>query len=123
MALQYLAGPVIAAGEALSSALDCSAGTVIQLFMPADWTAANLTFQISGDGVAYRDFFTVDGVEVLIPVVAGSTIVLSSGVSDLSQARLPPFTGAKWLKLRSGPRARPVAQIAQRDFAVMLAIP
>lgn len=123
MALQYLAGPVIAAGEALSSALDCSAGTIVQLFMPADWTPANLTFQLSGDGVAYRDFFTSDGVEVLIPVVAGTTIVLIEGTSSLSQTRLPPFSGAKWLKLRSGPRERPVIQTAQRAFAVMLDAP
>ena len=123
MALQLIAGPVIAAGEWLSAAVDCSAGNIVRLMMPPAWTAANLTFQVSSDGTTFADVYSVDGREVMIPVVAGSTIVVDVNTAALQMGGTPPdLRGATWLKLRSGPASHPVPQAAERSFAITLQI-
>jgi len=43
MPLQVINGPFIARGEALSGAVDCSAGELVRLTMPGNWTPAVLT--------------------------------------------------------------------------------
>ncbi len=115
MALQVLNGPVIEAGQSLSDGLDCTAGAIVRLTMPAAWSGGNLTFQISSDGLGYNDLFTIDGQEVVIPLVAGSAVVL---------AQLDEFLHAvAFLKVRSGTRTHPVAQAARREFAVAIEVP
>jgi hypothetical protein len=114
MALQVLNGPVIAAGQSLSAGLDCTAGNIVRLTMPASWDGANLSFQISSDGAGYNDLFTIDGKEVVIPVVAGTAVVIAP-LSDYLKA-------VAFLKVRSGSRAYPVTQSAQRDFAVAIEV-
>ena len=64
MAITFLDGPSIAAGESLSDGLDCSGGTIMRITMPFYWTAANITFQISTDGDQYNDLVGVDGQEI-----------------------------------------------------------
>ena len=111
MPLQVLNGPTIAAGEALSDGIDCSAGRVVRLTMPAGWDRAQLTFQISSDGVFYNDLVGLDGYEIAFTnVVPGSAVVV------------PEETGRAigWLKLRSGTRTDPEAQSATRVFAVAI---
>lgn len=115
MALQVLNGPVIEAGESLSAGLDCTAGTIVRLTMPPFWDGANLSFQISSDGNGYNDLFTIDGKEIVIPVVPGSAVVVAP-LSDYLKA-------VAYLKVRSGSRAYPVAQSAHRDFAVAIEVP
>jgi hypothetical protein len=115
MALQVLNGPIIAAGEALSDGLDCRAGQIVRLTMPAGWTPANLSFQISTDGQGYNDLVSFDGQEVVMPVVPGSAVV----VAPLDQY----LRAVAFLKIRSGSRTRPVVQEAQRDFAVAIETP
>ena len=124
MALTLLAGPVIAAGESLSAGLDCSAGSIIRLTMPAAWDFANLSFQISGDGVAYSDVYTVEGHEIVIPAIPGTTVIVADPrVSSATGGGAPDLRGATFIKVRSGTRAHPVIQTAQRTFAVMLETP
>jgi hypothetical protein len=61
--------------------------------MPAQWTSANLSFQISDDGVTYYDLVDKMGAEALIPVVAGTATMI----------RMEPWSSAiGWWKLRSG---------------------
>jgi hypothetical protein len=115
MALQVLLGPVIEAGESLSAGLDCSAGGIVRLTMPASWTPANLTFAISSDGQGFNDLFTLDGTEIMIPVTPGSAVVLSP-LNEYLRA-------VAWLKVRSGSRLYPVAQAARREFAVAIEAP
>jgi hypothetical protein len=50
MPLQVLNGPFIRAGQSLSEGLDCSAGEIVRITMPGDWTPAALSFQFSTDG-------------------------------------------------------------------------
>src|SRR5205085_7430885 len=99
--LTVLDGPVIAAGESLSSGLDCSAGQLVRITMPAGWTKAPLTFRISSDGTFFNDLYGLDGLEVTLrSVEPGSAVVVPHAVG----------MAAAWLQLRSGTRYEPVAQ-------------
>lgn len=113
--LTVLNGPVIEAGESLSVGLDCTAGNIVRLTMPPVWDGANLSFQISSDGNGYNDLFTIDGKEIVIPVVPGTAVVVAP-LSDYLKA-------VAFLKVRSGSRAYPVIQSAHRDFAVAIEVP
>ena len=115
MALTVLNGPIIEAGESLSAGLDCTAGNIVRLTMPAAWSGANLSFQISSDGNGYNDLVTMDGKEIVIPVVPGSAVVVAP-LSDFLKA-------VAFLKLRSGTRSWPVPQAARREFAVAVEVP
>jgi len=115
MPLQVLNGPVIDAGQSLSAGLDCTAGNIVRLTMPYAWDGANLSFQISSDGNGYNDLFTIDGKEIVIPVVAGTAVVVAP-LADYLKA-------VAFLKVRSGSRAYPVVQSAKRDFAVAIEVP
>ena len=127
MALTILPGPVIQAGASLSDPLDCSAGIITRLHMPAIWTPANLTFQVSSDGTNFANLYSFDGIETMIPVVPGSAIVIAVGSSSASASSVssriepPDLRGVSWLKVRSGPAAWPVVQTAQRQFMITLA--
>jgi len=114
MTLQVLAGPVIHEGESLSDPLDCTAGAIVRLTMPHDWTPANLTFQISTDGVGFNDLVTFDGKPVTIAVVAGSAVVVAP-LSDYLKA-------VAHLKVRSGTRDHPVKQAERREFAIAIEV-
>jgi hypothetical protein len=103
VSLKVLNGPTIHAGESLSDAIDCSEGEVVRVTMPAEWTTAPLTYQISTDGEFYNDLFDRDGYEIKIPVVP----------ADVSRA-------IAFLKIRSGSRASPVVQPSNREFAVAI---
>lgn len=111
MPIALLDGPVIQAGESLSNALDCSSGWPVRLTMPQPtdgWTPANLTFQISTDGILYNDLYTWDGAEVMIACIPGAAVII------------PPdyFKAAVFLKIRSGRSSDPIVQDGARTFAV-----
>lgn len=122
MPLQLIAGPIIMAGESLSAAVDCSAGKILRLTMPQVWTDANLSFQGSSDGIAFSDVFSIGGREAVIPVVAGTTVILAAGSGpDQMPATSPPdVRGFTWLKVRSGTRRYPVIQGEDRAFSITL---
>jgi len=102
-----LNGPNISAGESLSDALDCSAGRIIKVTMPQEWTFADITFQTSSDGVGFNDIMKPNGQEVSCTVFAGTAII-----------GMDTVTG--FLKIRSGTRDRPVVQAAIRTFAIAI---
>lgn len=110
MAITVLNGPTIAAGESLSDSLDCSAGDLVRLTMPAEWDNAAISFQASSDDVGYNDLYGADGQELTIAAKPGVGILL-----DVSRTLAVAF-----LKLRSGTSASPVPQTEQRTFAVTL---
>jgi hypothetical protein len=107
MPLVVLMGPVISAGESMSDALDCSAGEIVKLTMPHDWTFADITFATSSDGVGYNDLMHTNGLEVSSAVFAGTAVI------GLGLVR-------GFLKIRSGSRDRPVVQTARREFAIAI---
>lgn len=107
-ALTILDGPTIAAGESLSDGMDCTAGTIVRITVPQEFTPANLTFQVSSDGALYNDLFTDTGQEVT--VVAHP----NTGISIVA----PWAARINFVKLRSGSRDHPVAQVEDCKFAI-----
>jgi hypothetical protein len=114
MALQVLDGPLIAAGESLSSGIDCSAGPLVRITMPAEWEpSANLTFELSSDGTYYNPLYDVKGNEITIVVVPGSAVRIPLEWSTL----------IAFIKFRSGTSKHPVVQKEGRLFAVAIEVP
>ena len=98
----------IPAGQSLSSVIDLSNGTAIFCQMPAAWTPALLSFQISCDNVTFGDLVDQNTREVSLNVIPGTVIRV-----DL----LPSRYG--WMKFRSGSRFGPVIQTANRIFTII----
>ena len=112
MPLTLISGPVIAAGESLSSVLDGSASNtgIARITMPAEWDqAAWLTFQISHDGATFTELVWPNGAPVVVTVVPGSTVVTDPRSWD---------TG--FYKFRSGSAEHPIAQTATRNFTTVM---
>lgn len=95
----------IANAAALSDAVEIEGMKPVLLDVPA-WTAAVITFQVSHDGVTFRDLYDEDAAEV--------------NCSTFSTARvlqLPAqLEGAAFLKIRSGTTGTPVNQGAARTL-------
>ncbi|QIO34322.1 hypothetical protein [Bradyrhizobium sp. 1(2017)] len=110
MPLQIIDGPIIAAGESLSDAVDCTAGDVVRITMPADWTAAQLTFEVSSDGQFFNPLYYHDGSEVVFEVIPGSAVLIPSNITS----------ALAHLKFRSGTRDHPKPQPSGRLFAIAI---
>ena len=111
MPLTVLNGPIIRAGESLSDPVDCTAGTIVRLTMPATWNGGNITFAISSDGGFFNDLFDHDGNEFTMRVTKGAAIPLAFDGLTRCMAHV---------KIRSGTRDHPVVQEQQRDFAIAI---
>jgi hypothetical protein len=108
MPLQIVDGPTILAGEALSDGVDCSAGNIVRITVPQEFTPANLTFQVSTDGGFYNDLFTAGGAEVTVVAHGSTGIVVPE-----------PWTKSiNFIKFRSGSRTHPIAQKVDCKFAI-----
>jgi hypothetical protein len=114
MTLQIVDGPTILANESLSDGADCSAGDIVRLTIPQEFTDANLTFQISSDGNFYNDLYDVRGNEVTIPVKPDSAVVIQGEVWGRA---------INYLKIRSGTRAHPVKQEVDCKLAIAIDVP
>jgi hypothetical protein len=108
MPLTIVDGPTIAKGESLSEGIDCSAGEIVRITVPQEYTPANMTFQISTDGNFYNDLFDDHGDEITITAEPNSAV----------------FIEGRWvravahIKLRSGSREHPVVQREDCKFAI-----
>jgi hypothetical protein len=104
--IPFISGPKIAAGQSLSDVLDCSLAPPVRITMPAAWTPAHLSFQVSVDGVTFADLFDISAQELRFNVVAGTVVRLSTAW----------VTAPVFLKFRSGSRTAPIVQAADRIF-------
>ena len=100
---------VIAAGQSLSAAIDCSTGAPVFLHMPTDWSKARVSFQVSPDGATYNDLFNDNALEIQFNAVPGT--------SKRLDRHWEPVT---WLKIRSGSRDAPVPQEASRTITITI---
>lgn len=114
MTLQIVDGPTILAGESLSDAADCSAGDIVRLTIPQEFTDANLTFQVSSDGNGYNDLYLANGEEVTIPVKPDSAVIIASEVWGKA---------INFIKIRSGTRSHPVPQDEDCKLAIAIDVP
>lgn len=99
----------IANGASLSNGIDIGTKTLLAIHMPALWTAANLTFQASEDGVTYDDLY--DGVGTEKTIVVGATRYIYLTPAD--------WVGVPYLKIRSGTASVPVNQGAARSITLV----
>lgn len=97
-------------GTSLAAGVKTDWSHVLSLGMPAAWTAAVITMQVSQDGITYRNLFDEFGSEVTLTVAAGNEVALPV-------TRLAPYG---WVKLRSGTAAAPVAQGANSLFTFVM---
>ncbi len=100
----------IAASGSLSDPVHVNGDFVGRIIMPAAWTAAVLTFQLSRDGVTYHDLYDTDN----------SEISLSLTVSRIYRLDPSNWTGIQWLKIRSGTGSSPINQAAERQIILEL---
>lgn len=98
----------IANGESLSGAIDLQNTRLSRIAIPATWTAANLTFQVSYDGTTYNDLYDAAGVEVTASAAASRSISLHQLYAL--------FQDVRWLKIRSGTSGVPVNQGGARTL-------
>jgi hypothetical protein len=104
MAIVSTIPATIAAGASLSGQTDLYPGTLVGIWMPASWTSASLTFQVSPDGGAtWLELYTYAGSNLVLTVAAGQFIAV-----DPTQ-----WKGIYSVKVRSGTSATPVTQGAQ----------
>lgn len=100
---------IITNGAALSDDIPCRDWPAIGLIMPAAWTAADLTFQVSIDGTNYYNLYDDGGNEVLVDAAVDRYVAL------------PPtlFAGVLQFKVRSGTSGTPVNQGADRTITIV----
>lgn len=102
---------LIANGSALSAGIPLGAKSLVGISMPAAWTAAALTFQVSPDGgTTYQELVDATGAAISFTVAAGTFIQLSSAA----------WLGINMLKVRSGTSGAPVNQAADRTIGLII---
>ena len=113
--LQIVDGPTIPNGESLSDGADCSAGDIIRVTVPQEFTEANLTFQVSSDGNLYNDLYDARGNEVTLVAKPDTSIVIKDEIWGRA---------INFIKIRSGTRSHPVDQTKDDcKFAIAVDVP
>ena len=101
----------IAASGSLSPQTDIFPYTLVGIQMPAAWTAASMSFQVSPDeGVTWLELVTYAGANLALTVAAGQYIAV-----DPTQ-----WKGITSVKVRSGTLASPVTQGSQAVVTLWL---
>lgn len=104
------------AADGLSPAVDLGEESLAAIQMPAAWTAAALTFQVSADGVTYQSMYDSGNAEVTI---ASAGVVASRFITFVATL-VDAFRAVRYLKVRSGVAATPVQQAAARTLQLQL---
>lgn len=104
MALITQSGVSFGAGDSVSSVVDLERYSIQSAMIPANWTAAALTFQGSFDGINFFNVYTF----------AGSEVSWTAGASHLVLPDTWPegFRPCRYLRARSGTAASPVGQVS-----------
>lgn len=99
-----LINATIAAGQSLSAEIDLGAKTLVGIVMPAAWTAAGLSFQVSIDGgVTWVEHTSSAGAATAFTVAPAQYIAVDPTL----------WRGVNAVKVRSGTLGSPVVQVAQ----------
>lgn len=95
----------ISSGQSLSSEIDIGTKSLVGLLIPANWTTAGLSFQVSPDGgTTYGELTTVSGTPYAIGSLTGGTLAFYIAIDPTT------LRGVVSIKLRSGTQASPVNQ-------------
>ncbi len=94
----------IASGTALSAEVDIGSKSLVGIFVPAAWTTAGISFQVSVDGgVTWGELNDQTPAAIVVGSITGGTAVYIG----IDPTRL---RGPVALKVRSGTSATPVNQ-------------
>lgn len=109
-ALEVIAAAIPDAGS-ITDPINLGGLRLFGVVMPADWTAANLTFQMSPDGGAsWANLKDQTGNEITAVVSASDCVVVDPA----------HFAAMPFLRIRSGTAASPVVQSAERTIKLIL---
>jgi hypothetical protein len=100
---------VIPAGSALSAAVGLGAARLHGILIPTPWTAANLTFQVSVDGVNFEEMYDD----------AGNAITVTAAASRYCALDPTRWRAVASLIVRSGTLGSPVNQVAQATIGLI----
>lgn len=100
----------IANGTSLTAAIDLGTARLVGLIMPAAWTAASITFQVSHDGVTFVDLYNSSGTAVVLN---------SPAASRAYSLDASLFIGWRHMKVRSGLIGAAVNQGADRTVILV----
>ena len=104
----------IANGTALSGAVKMGADTLVGIAMPAAWTTAGITFQVSiDDGATWLELNDDGGNNVTITNPAGGVFIMLSNKPDYVWREI------NVIKVRSGTASVPVNQTADRVITLI----
>lgn len=103
----------IASGASQSGVVDLIGFLLAGIQMPTTWTAADITFLASLDGVTYQPVYNTDGDEYTIASAAAQA-------SRFIAIDPRDFAGVRYLKIRSGTAAAAVNQGADRTLGLAL---
>jgi len=99
----------ISSGTSLSGVIDLGIDTAMAIVMPAAWTAAAVTFQVSLDNVTWSNLKNKsDDSEYTCTVSQGNSYTLP----------FTDFVPYRYIKIRSGTAATPVNQAADRIVTI-----
>jgi hypothetical protein len=104
---------VIAEAGSLSGAVDCGNQPPVAIIMPAAWTAADLTFQVSADGTTWGNLYDENA-------STRTETSLKAAANDIIRLDPNKWGWVRHLKIRSGTAASAVAQAAARTLTVVL---
>lgn len=92
--------------------IDAEGLALVGVEMPAAWTAAAMTFQVSSNGLAgsFKNVKNADGTEFTLVVEADDMIPLAGLIDTL---------GWRFIKVRSGTKAAAVNQLAARTVRLL----
>lgn len=103
----------IALNASLSDSVDVwlrSADRAMAILMPTNWTPADLTFQVSWDNTTFYNFGTAEDGEFIAKAEADQWVNLG----------IDRFPGVRYIKIRSGTRYAPIAQLGARSLGIAL---
>jgi hypothetical protein len=84
--------------------------SLVGIIMPDAWTAADLSFQVSMDGVRWVSLYDAYG---------GRINLVTPGVSRYITLSPSDFAGPRHIRVVSGSPAMPVVQAAARDVVLV----
>lgn len=99
----------IANAASLSGAVNLAGMDLTRIKLPAAWTAASLTFQVSEDGSTFQDLYDT----------SGEVTLTTPGTSRSVQVDPNNFAGIQWIKVRSGTSGTPVNQGGARSITLV----
>lgn len=105
----------IAQDAALSTLVHLANALIVGILMPAEWTAADLTFQA---GTTANDLAELQDIPTSGVAVAAFTIT-TPGAAKFIPVNPQLFAGAAVLKVRSGTAASAVNQAAARTIKII----